>query len=79
MSKELTDDEAQDIMINSNSYYIYPWDKWLNGNWHLLVEGVDYHIPTVRFRNQTYKRQMKWGTITTRIIDGNSILIKRKP
>jgi hypothetical protein len=29
----------------------YPWNKYLDGQWHLLVKGEDFHVDIEHFRS----------------------------
>jgi len=32
----------------------YPWDEWMDGEWHDIQEGRDFHVPLESFRAQLY-------------------------
>jgi hypothetical protein len=32
----------------------YPWDKWMDGDWHTVKRGVDFLQPLESFRSMLY-------------------------
>lgn len=42
----------------SHPDHIYPWDEWTDGSIYLIVQGVDYNIPTfhMQLNIQNYAR-----------------------
>ncbi len=78
MSRQLTEEEAQGLIASApNRRSVYNWHKWLNGNWHQVISGVDYHCTDMSFRNLLYLKKKQYGLIrTVKIEDG--FLIKKE-
>ena len=78
MSRQLTEEEAQGLIASApNKRSVYNWHKWLNGNWHQVISGVDYHCTDMSFRNLLYLKKKQYGLIrTVKIEDG--FLIKKE-
>jgi hypothetical protein len=39
----------------------YPWDKWMDGQIHVLVEGEDYTVSEISMRSSIYMRARRAG------------------
>ena len=78
MSRQLTEEEAQGLIASApNKRSVYNWHKWLDGNWHQVISGVDYHCTDMSFRNLLYLKKKQYGLIrTVKIEDG--FLIKKE-
>ena len=78
MSRQLTEEEAQGLIASApNRRSVYNWYKWLDGNWHQVISGVDYHCTDMSFRNLLYLKKKQYGVIrTVKIEDG--FLIKKE-
>ena len=78
MSRQLTEEEAQGLIASApNRRSVYNWHKWLDGNWHQVISGVDYHCTNQSFRNLLYLKKKQYGLIrTVKIEDG--FLIKKE-
>jgi len=78
MSRQLTEEEAQALIaVSPNKRSVYNWHKWLDGNWHQVIAGVDYHCTDMSFRNLLYLKKKQYGLIrTVKIEDG--FLIKKE-
>tara|TARA_E500000081_G_scaffold31035_1_gene34726 strand:+ start:1876 stop:2133 length:258 start_codon:yes stop_codon:yes gene_type:complete len=78
MSRQLTEEEAQGLIASApNKRSVYNWYKWLDGNWHQVISGVDYHCTDMSFRNLLYLKKKQYGVIrTVKIEDG--FLIKKE-
>jgi hypothetical protein len=79
MSKQLTEEEAQALIgALPNSRSIYNWDEWLDGNWHQIIRGVDYHCNDSSFRNLVYLRGRERSDVVVvrKIEDG--FLVKKQ-
>jgi len=78
MSRQLTEEEAQGLIASApNRRSVYNWHKWLDGNWHQVIGGVDYHCTDMSFRNLLYLKKKQYGLIrTVKIEDG--FLIKKE-
>jgi hypothetical protein len=78
MSRQLTEEEAQGLIASApNRRSVYNWHKWLDGNWHQVISGVDYHCTDMSFRNLLYLKKKQYGLIrTVKIEDG--FLIKKE-
>ena len=76
MAKQLTNEEAYEIMLSNSVQRKYPWDKWLDGNWWHVQEDIDFIIKKKSFRNMVYRKQDEFGKIdTVEVPDG--FLIRR--
>ena len=51
MAKQLSNEEAYEIMLINSVQRKYPWDKWLDGNWWHVQEDIDFVIKKKSFRN----------------------------
>ena len=59
MSRQLTEEEAQGLIASApNKRSVYNWHKWLDGNWHQVLSGVDYHCTDMSFRNLLYLKKI---------------------
>jgi len=87
MSRQLTEEEAQGLIASApNRRSVYNWHKWLDGNWHQVIggvdyhctdSGVDYHCTDMSFRNLLYLKKKQYGVIrTVKVEDG--FLIKKE-
>ena len=66
MSRQLTEEEAQGLIASApNRRSVYNWHKWLDGNWHQVISGVDYHCTDLSFRNLLYLKKKQYGLIRT--------------
>ena len=76
MAKQLTNEEAEEMMLANSHHRKYPWDKWMDGNWWHVQEDIDFAIKKKSFRNMVYRKQDEFGRIdTVEMPDG--FLIKR--
>jgi len=79
MSKQLTEEEAQALIgALPHSRSIYNWDEWLDGNWHQIMSGVDYHCTNSSFRNLVYLRGRERGDVVVVRKMEDGFLIKKQ-
>ena len=77
MSRQLTEEEAQALIASApNKRSVYNWHKWLDGNWHQVISGVDYHCTDLSFRNLLYLKKKQYGLIRTVKIEGGFLIKK---
>jgi len=77
MSRQLTEEEAQALIaVSPNKRSVYNWHKWLDGNWHQVISGVDYHCTDLSFRNLLYLKKKQYGLIRTVKIEGGFLIKK---
>ena len=77
MSRQLTEEEANALIaITPNKRSVYNWHKWLDGNWHQVISGVDYHCADMSFRNLLSLKKKQYGVIRTVKIEGGFLIKK---
>ena len=57
---EITQDEMNDLHAQGISRYRYPWDKWFNGEWHMIPWSELTQSPRA-FRGLAYKSGTRRG------------------
>jgi len=76
MAKQLSNEEAEEMVLSKSNHRKYPWKKWMDGNWWHIQEEVDFDILKPSFRNMVYRKQSQYGRIIT-IEMPDGFLIKR--
>jgi hypothetical protein len=65
MAKQLSNEEAEELVLSNSSFKKYPWNTWMDGNWWHVQEHIDFVIKKESFRNMVYRKQHEYGKIST--------------
>lgn len=55
----------------------YPWDKWFDGEWHLLLQGQDFTMSVDSMRAYIYKVATDRNVKVATTASGNTINLKK--